>query len=385
MNRTRLLATLVLPLLVLGMAVPLLLAEEEPHTRGWEPQALWDEQLVALGYHLYRNSSVNVINGINLTREQAVKLRALAKDVEAGGVTVPRYSGRLSPQVQHICDTFTEIEKTLLAREEISDELQARLIEARSLESEILRSGLTVPVSGQKWGSCRRCHAAPRIADGRITYPSTDPSWETMGKRAQSATVKREMAIAHLGALLRDRKGFALITKMGTRIAEILTDNQKEVVREFSCCLVPPKSMTDALRVGQANVTEWQVELVVKARGCPQGWWPEVKERILDRLATAAIAFDPGMTAERLAEERTRIAGILEEARSLSVVDFELEKENLAAGIRASPTELREDLEDFNAAFFLLMPGSTEFYDRLIQHLDHEKALGTGDVGSCGG
>ena len=43
----------------------------------------WDEQNRALPYLIIHLSNINVINGLNLTPEQAVRLRALARKVEA--------------------------------------------------------------------------------------------------------------------------------------------------------------------------------------------------------------------------------------------------------------------------------------------------------------
>jgi hypothetical protein len=81
------------------------------------------------------------------------------------------------------------------------------------------------------------------------------------------------------------------------------------------------------------------------------------------------------MTEIKLQKERERIGKIFDKARSLSDVDFEMEKENLASQINLTAPETPERLRDFNSAFFLLLPGSAEVYDRLIEYIDSQKSL----------
>lgn len=369
------LAAVALFVVALGaMSIETLAQETGPET-GSEKYAPWDEQLCELGYRLFANSSINVIYGVNLSREQAVKLRDLAKEVEEYGISRPETSGEFAPEVRQVRDTFMEVQKTLFEKKEVDKELEAKLVEARSLESKILREGLTVPAWDEKYGSCRRCHAEPEIKDGRISYDIEGSKWKAMGARAKSAAVKKEMGIAHLGAVLRDTKGFIYMSKMGRKVADVLTDNQKEVVGKFSCCLIPPKSLSDPVRVGQADVAEWQVKLLEDARKCPDGWWPVARKRTLAALEKSAIVADPGLTEEKKQAERKRVGEILDKARSLSDVDFEMEKEKLASQIKIQSQETPEHLRDFNGAFFLLMPGSAEVYDKLIEHLDKQKSL----------
>jgi hypothetical protein len=299
--------------------------------------------------------------------------------VEEYGIRKPETSREFLPEVQQVRETFMEIEKNLYEKKEITKELEAGLLKARTLESEILSKGLTAPVRGEKYGSCRRCHAEPTITDGRISYDLEGKKWKAMGAKAKSYAVKKEMGIAHLGAMLKDTKGFIFMAKMGKKVSEILTDNQKEVVGKFSCCLVPPKSLSDPVRVGQADVTEWQVEMLENARKCPDALWPFAKKRALNALEKGALISDPGLTEKKIEEERKRIGDMLDKARSMSDVDFEMEKEKLASQIKVQAQETPEHLRDFNSAFFLLMPGSAKVYDKLIEHLDEQESLKEGE------
>jgi hypothetical protein len=350
--------------------------EPEPEPEEEEEYASWDEHLFELGYRLYANSSINVIYGVNLTKEQAVKLRELAKEVEKKGIKKPEAEGKFFPEVQKVRETFMEIQKTLFEKKEVTKELEKKLVEARALESKILRAGLTAPVRGKKFGSCVRCHAEPTVTGGKISYDIKTKKWKSLGKKAKSYWVKKEMAYAHLGAVLRTVEGFKYMKdEMGKKVAEIITDNQKEVVGSFSCCLTPPKSLSDPVRVGQAELAEWQVKMLEDARKCPDKWWPLAKKRTLDRLQEGAVIADPGMTEEKKKKERKRVGDIFEKARSLSDVDFKMEKEELAAQIKVATPETPDEFKNLNSAFFLLMPGSVEVYDKLIEHIEAEKAL----------
>jgi len=280
------------------------------------------------------------------------------------------------PEVEKVRQIFMEIQRTLSDKKEVSKELNAKLLEARKLESRILREDLTSPVRGEKYASCRRCHAKPSYEDGKITYDVKGRKWKAMGAQAKSQRVKREMAIAHLGAAIKGDGGFRFMARdMSKKVAAILTDNQKEVVGKFSCCLVPPKSLSDPVRVGQADIAEWQVEILEKSRKCPDKLWPIAKKRILDELEKGAVISDPGITEEKKSKERKRIGDLLDKARALSDVDFEIEKENLASQIKTQTAQTPEYFRDFNSAFFLLMPGSAEVYDKLIEHLDSQESL----------
>jgi hypothetical protein len=361
---------------LVGLGTAILAQEAEPETEKEEEYASWDEHLFELGYRLYANSTINVIYGVNLTKEQAVKLRELAKEVEKKGIKKPEAEGKFFPEVQKVRETFMEIQKTFFEKKEVTKELEKKLVEARTLESKILRAGLTAPVFGRKFGSCARCHAEPITKNKKITYDTKAKKWKAMGKKAKSYWVKKEMGYAHLGAILGTKEGFKFMKDgMGKKVAGILTDNQKEVVGSFSCCLVPPKSLSDPVRVGQADVAEWQVKMLEDVRKCSDALWPLAKKRTLDKLEAGAVIADPGMTEEKKREERKRVGDILDKARSLSDVEFKMEKEELAAQIKASAQETPEELRDFNSAFFLLMPGSVEVYDKLIEHLNAEKAL----------
>ncbi len=64
------------------------------HRSGAAP--MWERELREMGYAFLHLSNINVINGLNLSREQADKLRRLAKQVERAGEKPPSLRARTS-------------------------------------------------------------------------------------------------------------------------------------------------------------------------------------------------------------------------------------------------------------------------------------------------
>ena len=76
-----------------GLAAIIVAAASVGKARAFERPAVeasWEEQARAMGYLILHLSSVNAINGLNLSRDQAVRLRGMARDVEASGAKVPK-------------------------------------------------------------------------------------------------------------------------------------------------------------------------------------------------------------------------------------------------------------------------------------------------------
>jgi hypothetical protein len=311
-------------------------------------------QLVEMLRLLYVASNINVINGLNLSKDQLEALRDMTSDVEKAAEPVADCSGSLSADLARVKDAYCELHIVLLSQGVVSEELRSKVVEARKLEASFIRSSLVFNTS-YGYGECRRCHAEPGAAK------SAGDSWQ--GVPAGAAA---EQGFAHIYALL-GRQGLAAVAKKGEAVNRILTDNQKVMLQDFSCCLIPPQSLSDPVRIGQAEVAEWEVKLLTDVRKVPDSRWPAVKSKILDILLSSLTMKDPGITARQKEEARTRMASVLEETRGLSDVDFELKKESLVAQMKGiKKSELGEKQEQFKRAFFLLMPGSREVYDRRL-------------------
>jgi hypothetical protein len=164
----------------------------------------------------------------------------------------------------------------------------------------------------------------------------------------------------------------ARLAQLAPRVDALLHADQKEVVRTFSCCLVPPKSLSDPVRAGQASAGDREVQTLRYVRGIPADRWPEARKSLLDKVEFGVAARDTGTTAQELAAERKRVGAVFEKARSCSDTDFEMQKDDLAADLHRIPPSARLEgrKRQYMTAQFLLVPGSAEVYDALIRRLD---------------
>lgn len=315
--------------------------------------APWEDQLREMGHLLYRTSGANVINGINLTRDQAVRLRELALALERAGASAPDPRGEFREDLARVRETYRELYGVLSRGEEVSDDLRARVVSARFAESRAVAETLTWNEGAPKH-ACARCHQEPGAG----------------ARRAIPASAKKEQAFAHIAGGVGGR-GLFTLALLSKKVDAILTEAQKAVLSEFSCCLLPPKGMSDPVRVGQADVSDLALEALEKARAAPEKDWPVLKRILLDGAERIESLKRPGLSVADTSELRERVGAVYEKARRMSAMDFELEKANLARELKGPPPpRAPDDKRSFMAAFFLLGPGSVETYDRLLERMD---------------
>ncbi len=255
-------------------------------------------------------------------------------------------------------DAYVEVRKRLLAGQEIPRELEARVGVARATEAAVVRASLDKGVRTAT--GCAQCHGEPDVKDVRSEKPAARP----LAVRPPLV----QIFLAHRTALF----GAATPRLVGaTRaIDEVLTDDQKAALNNFSCCLVPPSSMTDPVRAGQAAGGEKEIELLRYIRGISADRWPIVKVWALGVVNRTMMLVSPGLSAEQSAAARTQAERVAEKARSLSDSEFELEKGKLAQelhGIVAPTGKTSAGQQQYMTAVFLLVPGAGEAYDQLIK------------------
>ncbi|NQT51985.1 hypothetical protein HQ576_08040, partial [bacterium] len=125
----------------------------------------WEPQLREMGYLFLHLSNINVINGLNLTREQAVKLRALARQVEAAAVRPPSRQTVLAPELEAVRKTWLEARELVLAGKSVPPELEERVNRSRAAESAVLRQTIRPkPIALDT--RCVSCHMAPDTTAG---------------------------------------------------------------------------------------------------------------------------------------------------------------------------------------------------------------------------
>ncbi|MDQ7780530.1 MAG: hypothetical protein RDV41_12615 [Planctomycetota bacterium] len=322
-----------------------------------------EAQLREWGYLLYRASNINVINGLNLSREQAVALKEMALEIEEMAGEMPKASYEGATELATISDCFNELVETLPQNGDISDELRDKVLKMRTLESASIRAGLVLPPRKScEYASCERCHVT---SSGDAVGGGEGAEFDAIGP-----AVKAEMALAHLFALY-DNKTMRKLSQSGKRIDALLTDSQKSIFSTFSCCLIPPKGLSDPVLVGQASSADWEVDVLNKMRTVPESGYPAARKMLIATLLKYATVKNPGLTE---AEKRTMsddVGRALDKARELSDADFQLSKEELCAALHgAKPQELSGEKKMFSQAFFLLIPGSAKMYDEVIRRID---------------
>ncbi len=319
-------------------------------------QAPWEEQLAEFGFQIIHLSTINAVNGLNLDVAQVRKLREMAERVEKAGAAPPAPKGSFLKELEEPRAVYRELHDVILRGEQVSDQLRARVAKARAAESRILRETLRPPRRGYDRTSCLRCHASP--GEGQTATPFQ--SW-----------ARSEVSSAHsLG--LYGWRGLVLVWTMAPRVDAVLTDAQRAVFSDFSCCLVPPSNLADPVRVGQADAPEWADDLLRRARKIPERMWPAARDRMADFFAGLEDARRPGATEADRESARARFRKVMDEARALSETDFELSCAELAAKLSAGP---KAEDHRIKRAYFLLSPGSTEIYDELIRRLERKPQI----------
>ena len=328
---------------------------------GQAAQATWEEELREMGYLIFHLSNINVINGLNLTREQATRLCTLALQVEAVADPSPTFHAQLGPEMEGVRKTYLEAREVLLKGEPVSPELQARVGQARAAETQFIRSTLR-PSPTSPGTNCLACHTAPH-AEG-----------SGAGPMSPSPAIRKTVGLAHIEGPY-GKRALPKVVSLSPQIESILTDAQKAILGSFSCCLIPPQDLSDPVRAGQAETGEKQIELLRKVRQIPANLWAGARERILAKYSDATVLFSPGASDEKKAGVRDRVGKALDRARGLTDVAFELEKEELTKSLKAAVQPPQGD-GPHKAAMFLLVPGSSQVYSGYLDRLAKQASLG---------
>jgi hypothetical protein len=118
------------------------------------------------------------------------------------------------------------------------------------------------------------------------------------------------------------------------KITHILTDNQLYIIDEFKPCLIPPKDLKSPTRAGQADSSSHLEKMLTRIREIPEETFNQRIVQLLEKhISRIQMHFGP-MTDAEIEEEKRRVLTILEEARSMSDLDFALNKENLAKKLK---------------------------------------------------
>jgi hypothetical protein len=125
------------------------------------------------------------------------------------------------------------------------------------------------------------------------------------------------------------------MTRIAQEVQSILESHQIYALEHFVPCVIPPKGEA---RIGQAEDTTAGEEILARIRAIPAARFErnkgEIARRIMERLKSRLPrGFAPVINEE---EEIARILSILEEARGLSDVEFELQKADLVQQVKSA-------------------------------------------------
>ena len=118
---------------------------------------------------------------------------------------------------------------------------------------------------------------------------------------------------------------------LGKAVHGILTENQLVLLKEYKPCLVPPKHGKGS-RIGQAGGADPIMRLLEHVREMPEEEYQEKLGRIMRRHEKKTREhFGPDADLEA---EREKFLAALEEVRSMTDIDFQVEVEEIAATLK---------------------------------------------------
>ena len=120
------------------------------------------------------------------------------------------------------------------------------------------------------------------------------------------------------------------LCSLESEVISLLTENQLYLIENFKPCLIPPKHGTIGQMPGQAPGPEALLDRVRKA---PEWRFQRHLDRLLEMHIDRLERKIGVMSDEEKQAEKERVRAILEKARSLPEVDFQLQKPQLAQEI----------------------------------------------------
>lgn len=209
-----------------------------------------------------------------------------------------------------------------------------------------------------------------------------DPNRETV---KNALLLRREILPPPRAAGPRSMPGSPEIERLVASTREILFDSQRQVLIDYKPCLIPPKNLKDPVRVGQAHDNGIVIKALTMLRGIPADKWDrnrgEIVEQTLTRIEEHNGRFPDGEREKKLAA----MTDLLERARALSAVDFELQKDEFAKEFEpfGRKDALKHEMDallgdeaviDQKIRAFLLDPKATALYEARLKQLSETPA-----------
>lgn len=144
---------------------------------------------------------------------------------------------------------------------------------------------------------------------------------------------KRAAGLNHRAKELREELEREL-SRIEDKLTLTLTDGQKQTIKEFKPCLLPPRKLGQPERAGQAHDAAPAVNMLERIRQMPERRYQFRRDtmitRVVDRQADVARLV---MSDRERSQEHQRLGTLLDKVRSMPDVEFSLQKGALAEEI----------------------------------------------------
>ncbi|MFH0866465.1 MAG: hypothetical protein V1904_09720 [Bacteroidota bacterium] len=322
----------------------------------------WEKQLNEMNHLVILISSVNIINGLYFSKEQAALLNKYSIEFTSSGLPELDTTGNTSKDLVDVRRVYFQLLNLLLKKESVSDSLRKQVYAARIKESEIIKKSIAgAQKRGNKDIGCLQCHCIPEY------FPKGDIS----EKVTKSISPEERAGIdkAHTIGLF-GYDGMIKLWFMMNKTDSVLTDGQQYIMKNFKCCLVPPADLKDPTNIGQAFVSNEWINYFRAIRKLDEKQWELYKDLFILPLDTLLKATLPGISSKKSKEILHDAETVIKDARSLDAIDFELQKEAICLKMKdaikpATPSAesfQEADIRKFVTAMFLLFPGSDVLY-----------------------
>jgi hypothetical protein len=330
----------------------------------------WSVQLNELNYLVLKASSINLINGLHLSKKQASELKILAEKIDAVLPPVPDTKNHCSTEIIEIRNVYINLISLLTRRDSISASFKEKIFEIRENESDVIKKTLLgAQKNGYHADGCLKCHCNQAgFPDGNINLMETKPI---------DYKVRKETDLAHVKGLFGE-EGTLFLWEYKSTVDSILSNGQKYVLKDFRCCLLPSDLLKNPARIGQAAFSSEWIDYLTDIRTLSDDSWNSYKPLYLEPVKDVMKATLPGIRKNEIEKRLSDVEAIIIEARQLNRMDFEIQKDQLSERLskaisidelNGEATRLPEDRQ-FIAAMFLLYFGSTQLYDKIINETE---------------
>ncbi|MBI3039108.1 hypothetical protein HYY75_08685 [bacterium] len=156
----------------------------------------------------------------------------------------------------------------------------------------------------------------------------------------------------------------------------VLSSAQLEIIDGFKPCLVPPKDLSNPVRVGQASAEGGKLEKLVELiHSTPETVWKERGDSLLAKVANHIEAESGEMTPDMKSDIKARLSKTAGKIRQASDVDFVLKKNTLESEmllINPKKTLSHEHRKSGKIAQWLLSPTAFSVLPKWLESLDKQ-------------